>query len=120
MEFVRLALVFLHLLGMGLLLGTFLLQLRVARTGPLNSGWLHGAGLQLLTGLALVGVNEAAENELDNVKVAVKLGVLVVIFVLILVARRRGRADSAPLPSWAAPALGALVVLNTGIAVFWT
>lgn len=116
MEFVRLVLVFLHLLGMGLLLGTFLLQLRTARGGPLSVGWLHGAGLQLLTGLALVGVNEAADRDLDHVKVGVKLGVLVVIFVLILVARRAGER----LPSWAAPALGGLVVLNTGVAVFWT
>jgi hypothetical protein len=115
MEIVRLSLVFLHLLGMALLLGSFLVQRRVAPHGPLSVGWLHGSLLQLLTGLALVGVNEALDRELDNVKTAVKLLVLLVILGLIIGIRRRDT-----LPAWVAPALAGLVVVNTGVAVFWT
>jgi len=115
MEIVRLLLVFLHLLGMALLLGSFLVQRRVAPQGPLNVGWLHGSLLQLITGLALVGVNEAEDRELNNIKIAVKLVVLLVILGAIVIYRRRET-----LPPWVAPGLAGLVVVNTAIAVFWT
>ena len=115
MEIVRLLLVLLHLLGMALLLGSFLVQRRVAPQGPLSVGWLHGSLLQLLTGLALVGVNEAEDRELDNAKIAVKLLVLLVILGAIVVYRRRDT-----LAAWVAPALAGLVVVNTAVAVLWT
>ena len=115
MEIVRLLLVLLHLLGMALLLGSFLVQRRVAPQGPLSVGWLHGSLLQLLTGLALVGVNEAEDRELDNVKIAVKLLVLLVILGAIVVYRRRDT-----LAAWVAPGLAGLVVVNTAVAVLWT
>lgn len=116
MEFLRLVLLFLHLLGMAVLVGSFLVQRRTAPDGPLNAGWLHGGLLQLLTGLALVGVKEAQNApDLDHAKVGVKLTVLVVVLVLVLVGRRRE-----PLPAWLTPALAGLVVLNVGVAVFWT
>ena len=115
MEFLRLLLLFLHLLGMATLLGSFLVQRRVAPQGPLNAGWLHGSLLQLITGLGLVGVDEVLDKELDNVKTAVKLLVLLVILGAVLVYRRREA-----LPRWVAPGLAGLVVVNTAVAVFWT
>jgi hypothetical protein len=115
MEIVRLSLLFLHLLGMALLLGSFLVQRRVAPRGPLIAGWLHGSLLQLLSGLALVGVDEALDKEVDRVKITVKLVVLLVIFGAIVIYRRRDA-----LAAWVAPAVAALVVLNTAVAVFWT
>ena len=62
MEFVRLLLVFLHLLGMGMLVAMIMLQAKAGKDAPVNKGWLHGAALQLLTGVALVvpGVGPAA------------------------------------------------------------
>lgn len=115
MEFVRLVLVFLHLLGMAVLIGSFLVQRRIGLQRPLHSGWHHGAGLQLLTGLALIGVNEAQDNDLSHAKMAVKLVVLLVIFGLVFAVRRRDT-----LPNWLAPAAVGLVVVNVGVAVFWT
>lgn len=128
MEFVRLVLLFLHLLGMAVLVGSFLLQRRTAPRGPLSAGWLHGALLQLVTGLALVGVNEAQDADLIHAKVGVKLLVLVAILGLVLFARRQGGGtagtdrseDTGTLATWVVPALAGLVVLNVGIAVFWT
>ncbi len=129
MEFVRLVLLFLHLLGMAVLVGSFLLQRRTAPRGPLSVGWLHGALLQLVTGLALVGVNEAQDADLIHAKVGVKLLVLVAILGLVLFARRQGSGkdeadrtseDTGTLATWVVPALAGLVVLNVGIAVFWT
>lgn len=115
MEIVRLSLLFLHLLGMSLLLGSFLVQLRVAPSGPLSAGWLHGSLLQLITGVGLVGVNEIMDRDLDRVKVTVKLLVLLVILGAIVVYRRR-----AALATWVAPTLAGLVVANVAVAVFWT
>ena len=115
MEIVRLLLVLLHLLGMALLLGTFLVQRRVAPQGPLNAGWLHGGLLQLVTGIALVAVNEAADRELSDAKFTVKLAVLLVILGAVLVYRRRDT-----IAPWLAPGLAGLVVVNTALAVLWT
>ena len=115
MEFVRLLLVFLHLLGMGMLVAMFFLQMRAGAGAPLNQGWLHGAGLQLLTGLALVGLSPLTDKDYDHFKVGVKLLVLVVIGVLAFAYVRKPAA-----PAWLPRALAGLVVLNVGVAVFWT
>jgi hypothetical protein len=117
MEFLHQVLLFLHLIGMAVLVAAFLLQRRTAAQGPLNPAWLHGAGLQLVTGLALVGVIEVQRDDVDHAKVGVKLLVALVITVLALVQRRRD--PGAALPSWLVPSLAGLVVLNLGVAVFW-
>jgi hypothetical protein len=114
MEFLHQVLLFLHLLGMAVLVAAFLLQRRTAANGPLNAAWLHGAGLQLITGLALVGVLDVQRDDVDHARAGVKLLVLVVIGGLALAFRKRDR-----MPNWLLPTLVGLVVLNTGIAVFW-
>ncbi|WP_156754064.1 hypothetical protein [Actinokineospora pegani] len=113
MEFVRDLLVFLHLLGMGTLVGTFLIALR-AKAAEVNKGWLHGGALQLITGIALMALAPATGAEYDHIKLGTKLLVLVVIGALAMVFTAR-RAN----PGWLTPALGGLVVLNVGLAVFW-
>ncbi|MEU4801997.1 hypothetical protein [Actinosynnema sp. NPDC023587] len=115
MEFVRLLLVFLHLLGMGMLVAMFLVQNRAGKDGPLNKGWLHGAALQLLTGVALVGLAPLTDQDYDHVKIGVKLLVVVVVAGLVAV-----NLNKPKVPSWLTPALAGLVVLNVGVAVFWT
>ncbi|MGQ0838280.1 hypothetical protein [Actinokineospora sp.] len=112
MEFVRLLLVFLHLLGMGVLVGTFLVQLKSAEV---SKGWLHGAGLQLVTGLALMSLAPLTDAEYNHVKLGIKLMVLVVIGGLAV-----GFTAKRTNPKWLTPTLGGLVVLNVGLAVFWT
>jgi hypothetical protein len=115
-DFVRLLLVFLHLLGMAILVGMFLLSRRAEPGSPLNVGWLHGAALQLVTGLALQLLAPLTHAHYINAKLGIKLLVLLVIAGLALtyVIRR------VPAPKWLTPTLGGLVVLNVGLAVFWT
>jgi hypothetical protein len=115
-EFVRLLLVFLHLLGMAILVGTFLVQNKAGAGAKLNVGWLHGAALQLVTGVALQLLAPATDAEYNNAKLGIKLLVLLVIGGLALgyVLRR------ATAPRWLNPVLGGLVVVNVGLAVFWT
>jgi hypothetical protein len=115
MEFLREVLLFLHLLGMATLVGAFLLQRRTAASGPLNAAWLHGTALQLVTGLALVGVLEVQSDDVNHPKAAVKLLVALVIGALALAFRKRDR-----MPNWLLPTLAGLVVLNVGVAVFWS
>ena len=115
MEFVRLLLVFLHLLGMGMLVAMIFLQFRAGSDAPINKGWLHGAALQLLTGVALVGLAPLTHQDYDNIKIGVKLLVLVVIAGLAAAFVSKPKA-----PAWVPRAMAALVVLNVGIAVFWT
>jgi hypothetical protein len=115
-EFVRLLLVFLHLLGMAILVGTFLVARRAPAGAPLNVGWLHGAALQLITGLALQLLAPLTDADYNHVKLGIKLLVLLVIGGLALTYVLRRVAA----PSWLNPALAGLVVLNVGLAVFWT
>ncbi|CCH34974.1 hypothetical protein ABZ816_20645 [Actinosynnema sp. NPDC047251] len=115
MEFVRLLLVFLHLLGMGMLVAMFFVQNRAGKDAPLNKGWLHGAALQLLTGVALVGLAPLTDKDYNHVKLGVKLLVVVLIAGLVAV-----NLNKRKVASWLTPALAGLVVLNVGVAVFWT
>lgn len=116
MEFLRLLLVFLHLLGMALLIGTFMLQAKAGPEAPVNKGWLHGTGLQLLTGLILMGLDPLNDEVSYNpIKIGIKLLVLVVIGALAIAFLRKPAA-----PRWLNPTLGALVVVNVGLAVFWS
>jgi FtsH-binding integral membrane protein len=115
-EFVRLLLVFLHLLGMALLIGMFLVQRRQPAGAPLSQGWLHVAALQLITGLALQLLAPATDQDYNGMKLGIKTLILLVIGVLALVYVIR----RVPAPKWLPPALVGLVVVNAGIAVFWT
>lgn len=115
MEFLRLVLVFLHLLGMAMLVGMFMLQLRAGQGAALNKGWLHGGGLQLITGLALMGVEPALDDvDYNHMKLGIKILVLLVILGLAGAFVRKPAA-----PKWLPFTLGGLVVLNVGLAVFW-
>lgn len=117
MEFLRLLLLFLHFVGLAVIIGGFLAQYAAARREPTRpaTGMLHGALTQLVTGVCLVGVNQAGlDKEVDNAKVGVKLLVLLVILGLIVAGRRR------PLPTAAFTMIGVLAVVNIGVAVFWT
>ncbi|MQA12344.1 MAG: hypothetical protein GEU98_28195 [Pseudonocardiaceae bacterium] len=114
MEFVRLLLVFLHLLGMGLLLGMVMVQLKAGAAAPVNKGWLHGAALQLVTGMALMLLAPATDADYNHMKLGIKILVLVVIGGIAVF-----KINSATAPRWFTPTLGALVALNVGLAVFW-
>jgi len=116
MEIVKGILLVLHLLGFGAVFGSALVHLMTVKKNPvkLPNGILHGALLLLITGLALVGMTYAVGSEPNNLKIGIKLAVLIVLFVVVILGRRKPQATAGLLGS----ILG-LAVLNVGIAVLW-
>ncbi|MEU0103167.1 hypothetical protein [Streptomyces sp. NPDC006267] len=107
----------LHVIGIASLLGGFLTQVKsmgegTARFGP---AMLHGALTMLVTGIALVGLNQADDQAVNNVKIGVKLALLVVILALVYVKRDDEKVDRG-----AFAAVGGLTVANVFIATVWT
>lgn len=113
MEFLRHALLVVHLLGFAALFGGLLVQARMPEKS-VNALMRDGAGTAFVAGLALVGVIEADGGSLDHVKIAVKGTVALVILVLVMANLRKERIATG---LWAL--LLALTVANVCVAVFW-
>ncbi|WP_040282977.1 hypothetical protein [Tessaracoccus massiliensis] len=103
----------LHFVGFAALFGGAFVQLK----GPkrvVNPAMWHGALTMLITGILLVGSLEMGDGTVNHVKVGIKLLLLIVIFVLVLMNRKKDKVDDGPF--WG---IFALTLLNAGIAVFW-
>ncbi|MGJ5890651.1 hypothetical protein DF268_27475 [Streptomyces sp. V2] len=107
----------LHIIGIAALLGGFLAQVKAMGQGTARfvPGMLHGAATMLVTGVILVGLNQADDQHVDNVKIGVKLALLVVILGLTYVKRDDEKVEK-PLFGL----VGLLTVVNVFIAVLWT
>lgn len=115
MEILRNVLLVLHFIGLASLLGGFLVQMSAFKTksAKINPAILHGALTQLVTGLLLVGVAEMGDGEVNNIKVGIKLVVLLVIYVLALINRKKVSVSTAVVGI-----IGVLTITNIVIAVF--
>lgn len=107
----------LHIIGIASLLGGFLTQMKAMSAGTARfvPAMLHGALTMLVTGVVLVGLNQAQDHPLNNIKLAIKMAVLVVILALVYVKRDEETVDKALFG-----AVGGLTVANIFIAVLWT
>ncbi|MEU3658470.1 hypothetical protein AB0E77_01685 [Streptomyces sp. NPDC032940] len=107
----------LHIVGIAALLGGFLTQMKAMGQGTarFTPAMLHGALTMLVTGAVLVGLNQAQDYSVDNVKIGVKLAVLIVILGLVYVKRDDEKVDK-PLFGL----VGLLTLVNIFIAVLWT
>ncbi|WP_121258854.1 hypothetical protein [Nocardioides ferulae] len=114
MDTLRLILLLVHLLGFAALLGGLLTQVRLPEK-VVNPMMRDGAGTAFLAGLALVGVLEAGDGEVNHAKVGVKLAVGLVILVLVMANTRKERI---PQGLWAGLLL--LTVANVAVALFWS
>lgn len=113
MEILRLVLLFVHILGFAALLGGLLAQGR-ATEKSVTALMRDGAGTAFVAGLLLVGVLEAGDAAVDNVKIAVKFVIGLVILVLVMANTRKPHI---PQGLWAG--LLVLTVANIAVAVFW-
>ncbi len=115
METVRLVLLFVHILGWAALFGGLLAQVRDPYK-RVNEAMRDGVGTAFLSGIALVGVLEAADlADLNHAKVAVKALIGLVLLVLVMANLRKERI---PHGLWVG--LTVLTALNIAVAVFWS
>lgn len=110
--------VVLHFLGLASVVGGFLVQIKSADKGVNPAMW-HGALIQLITGVVLVGLIESGAydgyGELDTAKISVKLAFTIIITVLAFIGRKKAPPQIA---FWGV--IGALSIANIFIAVLWT
>ncbi|WP_329614378.1 hypothetical protein OG244_15210 [Streptomyces brevispora] len=107
----------LHIIGIAALLGGFLTQMKAmgAGTARFVPGMLHGALTMLVTGIALVGLDQADDHPVNNIKIGIKLLILVVILGLIYVKRDEEKVEKGLFA-----AVGGLTMANIFIATLWT
>lgn len=107
----------LHIIGIAALLGGFLTQMKAMGQGTARfvPGMLHGALTMLVTGAVLVGLHQAQGHSVDNIKIGVKLALLVVILGLVYVKRDEEKVEKGVFGL-----VGALTAANVFIAVLWT
>lgn len=107
----------LHIIGIASLLGGFLTQAKAMGQGAARfvPAMLHGALTMLITGAVLVGLNQADDQPVNNIKIGVKLALLVVILGLVYVKRDEERVEKGLFGL-----VGALTTANIFIAVLWT
>ncbi|MDG9708339.1 hypothetical protein [Streptomyces sp. DH10] len=107
----------LHIIGIAALLGGFLTQMKAmgAGTARYTPAMLHGALTMLVTGVILVGLNQADGQTVNNIKIGVKLALLIVILGLVYVKRDDEKVDKGLFGL-----VGALTTANIFIAVLWT
>ena len=114
MELLTNLVVVLHLLGLAAIIGSAVFVSRGIPTPAL----VWGARAQIITGLILVGLNEAGDDPVNHAKIGVKLLIaLGVVACAEIAAARERRGQGNPQLVHTA---GGLAVLNTLVAVLWT
>lgn len=114
MDLLRQLLLFVHILGFAALLGGLFVQLSASER-RVNTLMRDGSGTAFLAGLALVGVLEAGDGDVNHVKVGVKLVVGLVILGLVMANVRKER-----IPNGLFFGIFALTLVNIAVAVFWS
>lgn len=113
MEPLRLILLYAHLLGFALLLGAAVAQY-VAKPIRINAPMIWGAGVQLVTGIALSAPLRGEGEEPHPAKLAVKLILALAIFAMVFFSRKREAVNSGHFL-----AIIGLTLVNAAVAVFW-
>jgi FtsH-binding integral membrane protein len=113
LEIVNVVVLITHFLGLATIIGAFFMQMR-KRSGVDFRLIVIGAAVQLLTGLALIGLLYAQDESVNNTKIAVKL----ILALVVLVAALVGRKAKKQLPFL--HTAGAAAIANVIIAVAWS
>jgi len=116
METLRHVVLFVHLIGFAILFGAWVVE---AASRRYQATRLMDVGLLIagVAGLALAAP-WGLDHELNYVKIGIKLVVLIVIGGLVGASTSRARKGR-PLPTWVFWLIGALILLNAGLAVIW-
>ncbi len=114
MEALRLILRYAHLIGFALLLGGAIAQF-VSGKLRINPAMLWGSIIQVLTGLALAApLRGGGDDEPSPVKLAVKLVLAILIFIMVFVPRKRTEVNRGHFIG-----IIAMTLINAAVATFW-
>jgi hypothetical protein len=109
--------VLVHLVGLAILVGSFILKMRAKSDFPFTL-MVWGASIQLATGTILVGLAYMSGDEVDNVKITVKaLLATGALIAAILGAKRQSHGETKLQPFF--HAAGGLAFISLIIAVLW-
>ena len=117
MELVKESLVLIHLAGMAVLVGVFLTGMKKKSDYPFTA-MMWAAVVQLVTGILLVGIGYALDDEPDNAKIGVKLLLATAVLVATIIGRQRQAKGESKLQPFFHTA-GGLATVNLVIAVLW-
>lgn len=112
-EALRLVLLYAHLIGFALLLGGAVVQY-LSGTVRINAPMLWGSITQVVTGIALSAPLRDEGDEPAPAKLAVKLVVALMIFVMVFFSRKREVVNTGHFL-----AIVGLTLANAAVAVFW-
>ncbi|MGO1629707.1 MULTISPECIES: hypothetical protein [unclassified Microbacterium] len=122
-EFLRYSLIFVHIIGLAAIIGSYILQM------PWRRGFdfrplLIGSIVSLVSGCALVAVHEVGDLHVDRWKITVKLSIAVIVLALAAVGwgrsrsfRRKSRDDASLRPILLIT--GIVAMANVAVALFW-
>ena len=116
MDFLRLVLLALHLVGMAAIVGVFAVQLRQKEDFGIGL-LLGGAFAQLVTGIALVGIAEATDHPVNYFKIGFKLAIALIVAAAAVLTWWKQRKGENAKPFF--HAAGGLAFVNLLVAVFW-
>lgn len=115
MDFLTSVLVALHVLGAAAIFGIWLATFKKPTVTMFQ---LVGAIVQVVTGLALVGIAEAGDSDVNHVKIAVKTVIALVILVTAIIGHNKARKQQ-PVPTGLAHSVGGLAFINILVATLW-
>ena len=105
----------LHFIGLAGIIGSWLAVIKEPRV---VMGMLHGAILQVVTGLALVGLNEANDADVNHMKIGIKLVIALIVLAVAIIGVKKEKQNPGSTAVLAHTA-GGLGILNVIIAVMW-
>jgi hypothetical protein len=117
MDVVRLILLIAHFVGLAAIVGGYIIQL--PHKGPINfASMLTGSIVQIVSGVGLIAARKLEGLDVIDVKMAVKLGIALLVLVAVLVGRRVSSTGAKQRP-WFHIA-GVLAIANIAVAVLWS
>lgn len=117
LEVLRRVVLLVHLVGFAVMFGAWFVEALARRFQPTRVMDI-GVAISGVAGLALAAPWGLGDGELNYVKIGIKLVVLLVIGALIGIGTARAKKGN-PLPTAVFWVIGALILLNAGLAVIW-
>jgi hypothetical protein len=123
LDLIRLIVLIIHFIGLAAIIGPFILQ-RARKEGFQFGAMLTGSIVQIASGAALIGLRKGESLAVSDAKMAVKLGIAVIVLALVVIGmirQRRLRARSAGDGSVRPLLIGAGIaaIVNVAVAVLW-